>query len=129
MAVAYTALIEARAFQETACPGGDAADARGREELGDAATLLGAGGVDEPHEQEERHHGGDEVRVRHFPRAAMVAAAAAFFYLFDDDGALIGRRGHVRSDPTCVSAREARYNRQTGLKTGVRRVTFQHGVS
>ena len=43
-------------------------------------------GVEQPEDDEERHHGGDEVGVGDFPRAAVVAAVAAFF-LEDDDGA------------------------------------------
>ena len=43
-------------------------------------------GVQQPEDDEERHHGGDEIGVGDFPCAAVVAAVAAFF-LDDDDGA------------------------------------------
>ena len=43
------------------------------------------GGVQQPHQQEERHHGGDEIGVGDLPGAAVMAAVPAFF-LNDDDG-------------------------------------------
>jgi hypothetical protein len=42
-------------------------------------------GVQQPENNEQRHHGGDEVRVGHLPGAAMMAAVATFF-LEDHDG-------------------------------------------
>ena len=42
-------------------------------------------GVQQPEDDEERHHGGDEVGVGDLPRAAVMAAVADFF-LDDDDG-------------------------------------------
>ena len=40
---------------------------------------------DEPHDEEEGHHRGHEVGIRHLPRAAMVAAVPALLDLLDDD--------------------------------------------
>ena len=45
--------------------------------------------VQQPEHDEQRHHGGHEIGVGHFPRAAMMAAVAAFF-LDDDDRSLVG---------------------------------------
>ena len=47
--------------------------------MGDADLLLFAGCVQQPQQQEKRHHRGDEVGVGDFPGAAMVPAMAAFF--------------------------------------------------
>ncbi len=60
--------------------------ALGREIVGDAALLLGRGGVDQPHQQEEGHHRRHEVGIGHFPGAAVMAAMAALLYALDDDG-------------------------------------------
>ena len=43
-------------------------------------------GVEQPEDDEERHHGGDEIGIGDFPGAAVMAAVATFF-LEDDDGA------------------------------------------
>ncbi len=43
-------------------------------------------GVEEPEDDKEGHHGGDEIGVGDLPCAAVVAAVATFF-LEDDDGA------------------------------------------
>jgi hypothetical protein len=66
-------------------------DGLGGEIIGDAALLFRCGGVDQPHQEEERHHRGDEVGIGHLPRAAMMARVTAFFDAFDDDRAV----GHV----------------------------------
>ena len=60
-------------------------DGLGREIIGDAALLLRRGGVDQPHQQEERHHRGHEVGIGDFPGAAMMAAMPALLDAFDDD--------------------------------------------
>src|SRR5262249_13852963 len=60
----------------------------------------------EPHHQEERHHGGDEVRVRDLPGAPMVPAAVSALLLADDDLDLL--RGGVGHQPAvCLRARQA----------------------
>ena len=51
--------------------------------------------VKQPQNDEERHHGGNEVGIGYLPCAAMMAAMAAFF-LQDDDGAGFLKFGHVR---------------------------------
>ena len=43
-------------------------------------------GVQQPQHDEQRHHGGHEIRIGDFPRAAMMAAVAAFFLDDDDRG-------------------------------------------
>ncbi len=50
--------------------------------------------VQQPEHDEQRHHGGDEVRVGHFPRAAVMAAVAALF--LDDDDRVVGRPCSLR---------------------------------
>ena len=50
--------------------------------------------VQQPEPDEQGHHGGDEIRVGHFPRAAMVAAVAALF-LDDDDRSLVGHEASI----------------------------------
>jgi len=97
VAVAHAFFGEARALEQSAGAGRHAADAGGREELGDAAALLRTRRVDEPHQQEERHHGGDEVGVGNLPGAAVMAAAGDFLHLLDQDRALIGRSSHCPS--------------------------------
>src|SRR5580704_5360465 len=47
--------------------------------------------IQEPEDDEKRHHGSDEISVSDFPRAAVVAAVAAFF-LDDDDGSFTAQR-------------------------------------
>ena len=41
--------------------------------------------ADDPHHQEERHHRGDEVGVRHLPRPTVVAVLGVPGFLDDDD--------------------------------------------
>jgi len=55
---------------------GLAKGARIGEIVGDAAPLLLAGGVQQPHQQEQGHHRGDEIGIGHLPRPAMMAVAA-----------------------------------------------------
>ena len=43
--------------------------------------------VQQPQHDEQRHHGGDEIRVGHLPGAAVVAAMRHL--LLDDDGSRI----------------------------------------
>src|SRR5262249_6982387 len=63
----------------------------------DRRALFLRHGGDEPHHQEERHHRGDEVRVRHFPGAAVMAAVAFLVALDDDDRAIVGRASHAET--------------------------------
>jgi hypothetical protein len=42
--------------------------------VGKPLPLILGGGVQQPHEQKERHHGGDEVGIGHFPGTAVVSA-------------------------------------------------------
>src|SRR5262249_7392032 len=81
--------------------GRDARDAGGREELGDAAALVGAGGIDQPHQQEERHHRGHEVGVRDLPGAAVVTTTAAFLDPLDNDRTCVRAGCH---DPSVLEA-------------------------
>ena len=55
----------------------------GAEIVGEPAPLLLGGGVDQPHQQEERHHRGHEIGVRDLPGAAVMAALDHLF-LADD---------------------------------------------
>ena len=50
--------------------------------------------VQQPHQQEERHHGGHEVGVGHFPCPAVVAPATDNLLPFDDDRRRIALRSH-----------------------------------
>jgi hypothetical protein len=60
----------------------------GRAEIvGESLALLLGGRVQQPHQQEERHHGGDEVGIRDFPRAA-VSFALDHLLPADEDAAL-----------------------------------------
>jgi hypothetical protein len=59
----------------------------GAEIVGESFTLVLGRGVEQPHQQEERHHRGDEIGVRDLPGAAVVAALDDFI-LLDDDSAL-----------------------------------------
>ena len=81
-----------RARQDAARARGRLADGGGREIVGDAALLLGAGGVDQPHQQEERHHGGDEVGVGDLPGPAVVGAARDLLHLLDHDRQVVVQR-------------------------------------
>ena len=47
-------------------------------------SLLFVGGAKEPHEKEERHHGGHEIGVSDLPCAAMVTALNDLLPLDDD---------------------------------------------
>jgi len=78
-------VAEPGAAQDAARAAGGGRDAGGGEIVGDAALLLGAGGVDQPHQQEEGHHRGDEVGIGHLPRTTVVAAADHLLDLLDDD--------------------------------------------
>ena len=42
------------------------------------------GHVQEPHQQEEGHHGGDEVRISHFPASAVLFCVGLFYSFYDD---------------------------------------------
>ena len=57
-------------------------DGLGREVVSDAALLFGSGGVDQPHQQEEGHHRGHEVRICDLPGAAVMAPIPAFLMRF-----------------------------------------------
>jgi hypothetical protein len=63
-------------------------DGLGREIVGDAALLFGGGGVDQPHQQEEGHHRGDEVGIGDFPGAAVMAAVSALLDFLDGESPL-----------------------------------------
>ena len=71
-------------------------DQRRREIVGDALALLFLRGAEQPQQQEERHHRGDEVGIGDLPRTAMVAAFDDG-HLLDDDGCRNGAScvGHV----------------------------------
>ena len=73
------------AAQHAAGAGHGLGDGLRREIIGDAALLFGRGGVDQPHQQEEGHHRGDEVGIGDFPGAAMMAAMPALLDALDDD--------------------------------------------
>ncbi len=55
-----------------------------REVVGQPFLLLFGGRVEQPHQQEEGHHGGHEVRIGDFPCATMVPATSNHFLAFDD---------------------------------------------
>ncbi len=57
-----------------------------REIVGDAGALLLGRRVEQPQQQEERHHRGHEVGIGHLPGAAVVAVAVSAFLFADDDG-------------------------------------------
>ncbi len=81
-------LAQHRAAEHAARTTGSLRNALRGEIIGDAALLFGRGRVDQPHQQEERHHRGDEVGIGDFPRAAVMAAVPAFLHAFDDDRAV-----------------------------------------
>ena len=68
-----------------------------REIIRDAALLLGRGRVDQPHQQEEGHHGRHEVGVSHLPGATVVTPVPAFLDALDDDGVIAG---HAEPQPS-----------------------------
>ena len=70
------------------------------EEVGDALLVALGGRAEQPHQQEERHHRGDEVGVGDLPRAAVLAVAALADPLDDDRLELFRVAGHV-SCPRC----------------------------
>ena len=75
-------------------PGSDAGraleleDARVAEVAGDAG-LDRLALPDDPHDEEEGHHRGDEVGVGHLPGAAVVAVPVALLLLDDDDRSVL----------------------------------------
>ena len=81
----------------------------GGEVVGEAAALFLRGGVDQPHQEEKGHHGGDEIGIGHFPGAAVVAgfddflladhdtAATALFVLAAHATPSLAREGPGRS--------------------------------
>src|SRR5471032_2813648 len=71
--------------QNTAAARNGLGDGLGGEIISDATLLFGGGGVDQPHQQEERHHRGHEVGIGDFPGAAVMTAMPAFFDSLDDD--------------------------------------------
>src|SRR3546814_15724146 len=62
-------------------------DDRRREIVGERLALLLGRRAEQPHQQEEGHHRGDEVGIGHFPRAAVMAAVRRLDHLLDDDRA------------------------------------------
>src|SRR5690606_20645734 len=90
-----------------------ARDAGRREIIGDPAFLFRRCGIDQPHQEEERHHRGDEVGVGHFPGAAMVAAANDLLHFFDRNG-LVSVGAHGRSGFPGLT----RFSRQDTVKVG-----------
>jgi hypothetical protein len=110
-------LRQARCRPDAAGPAGGFADAGRREIVGDAALLLRAGRVDQPHQQEEGHHGGDEVGVGHLPGAAVMAAADDLLDLLISMGRSAARAtGQLRSSATL-----------TGLRVRRRALRRRHG--
>ena len=87
------ALVERRAAAERLAAARLArpSTAVGREIIGEAAPLFLGGGVDQPHQQEERHHGGDEIGVGDLPGAAVVAALDHFLAPDHDRRRLVAR--------------------------------------
>ena len=82
-------LIERGMAAERLAGAGGACDsmAIGAEVVGEALALVLGGGVQQPHQQEERHHGGDEIGVGDLPGAAVMAALGDLVF-FDDNLAL-----------------------------------------
>ena len=92
-----------------------------------APPLLGRGGVQQPHQQEERHHRGDEIGIGDLPRAAVVAA---FDHLLTPDSRSTPCRSpcllpppidHPRDEP--AACREVLNRRLRPPHHRVRRVT------
>jgi hypothetical protein len=52
----------------------------------ETAPLLLGRRVEQPRQQEERHHGRDEVGISHLPRAAVMAARDNLFLADEDFG-------------------------------------------
>ena len=59
----------------------------GTEIVGEAFALILCGRVQQPHQQEERHHRGNEIGVCDFPGAAVMAFLAGFVSLDDHSAA------------------------------------------
>jgi hypothetical protein len=73
----------------------------GGEIIGNAAPLVIGGSADQPHQQEESHHGGDEVGVGDLPVTAVRALFDDLFLLDDDRAAalaLLDRTAHPASE-------------------------------
>src|SRR5262249_25600424 len=68
--------------------------------------LLGAGRIDQPHQQEEGHHRGHEVGVGDLPRAAVVAVVAALLDPLDHHAGFVER--HRAPHPVLNAANPAR---------------------
>ncbi len=61
-------------------------------------------GRQQPHDQEEGHHGGHEIRVGDLPRAAVVAVLVAAAVALDDDDLVgVGLVAHAASSPTAFA--------------------------
>ena len=59
----------------------------GFEIVGNAFALIGVGRTEQPHQQEERHHGGHHVGQGDFPGTAVSTAVTVINdFLDDDDG-------------------------------------------
>jgi len=89
------------AAEDAAGPGGRRRDVGRGEVFGDAALLLRVGRVDQPHQQEEGHHGRHEVGVGDFPRAAVVAAGDHLLHLLDEDRAIAHGHGQANLNVVC----------------------------
>ena len=84
-------------------------------------------GVEQPEDDEQSHHGGDEIGVGDLPGATVMAAVAGFF-LEDDDGASFihgwvdggywGAAAAAASGAAAVSAARLRQADSTSLKEG-----------
>lgn len=95
---------EGHAAEHAAGPRGRARNrVEGREILRNALALFLVGGVEQPQQQEERHHRGHEVGIRNFPAAAM-GRVVALLDALDDDDWMIAFVGHYC--PVCGSAHE-----------------------
>ncbi len=97
-----------------------------REVIGDALALLLRGRAEQPQEQEERHHRGDEIGVRDLPCAAMMAAMAFDVDLLVDDPRWLIRAvrragGHQAAikEKKNVSRKDAKTQRE-GIRTSNR---------
>lgn len=64
------------------------------EVVGNALAVAFRGGAEQPHQQEERHHRGDEVRVRDLPSAPVRAMPALLDALDDDRLQRLAGGGH-----------------------------------
>ncbi len=89
---------DAVAAKGTIAPARDAVHRDRRiEVIRDTLPLLFRRRVQQPHQKEERHHGGHEVSVGHFPCPAVVAPATDDFLPLDDDWRRIALRSHSTS--------------------------------